>query len=130
MKPKQLRIPFLIFVFASTTLVLGKLLIDPNIGQRRLTPVVFPQSVPLSGWQLQASEPFISKTTEYGQTIGKPFANGKQYRYSQNNLPLDIQMVYELESHSAYQQFLSNLPVLVTKELSDLIANRNECDYR
>ncbi len=108
MKSKQLRIPLLISIFAGATLVLGKLLLDPNIGKRQLTPVVFPQAVPLKGWQLQASEPFISKTTNYGQTIGKPFDQGKLYRYSQNNLVLDIEMVYEIESHSAYQQFLRN----------------------
>ncbi|PSB34070.1 cyanoexosortase A system-associated protein [Chlorogloea sp. CCALA 695] len=105
---KQLRIPLLIFIFAGTTIVLGKLILDPNIGKRQPTPVAFPQNVPLEGWQFQKSEPFISKTDKKGQTVGKPFAKGKYYRYSQNNLLLDIEMVYELESFSAYQQFLSN----------------------
>ncbi|WP_009633931.1 cyanoexosortase A system-associated protein [Synechocystis sp. PCC 7509] len=126
MKLKQLHIPLLIFVFASTTLVLGKLLIDPNIGKRQLTPVVFPQNVPLNGWQLQSSEPLISKTAEYGQTIGKPFDKGKQYRYSQNNLLLDIQMVYEIESHSAYQQFLSNYSPLPTSSNEQFFVARQQ----
>ncbi len=108
MKSKQLRISLLIFTFASTTLALGKLLVDPNIGKRRLTPVVFPQTVPLSGWQLQASKRFISRTTEEGQVIGKPLDRGKQYRYIQNNLPLDIETIYELESQGEYKLFLRN----------------------
>ncbi len=108
MKSKQLRIPLLIFVFASTFLVLGRLVLDPSVGKRQPTPIVFPQTVPLDGWKLQASKPFISKTDEYGQTIGQPFAKGKSYRYSQNNRLLDIEMIYELESSSAYQKFLSS----------------------
>ena len=77
MMSKQLRIPLLMFIFAGTTIVLGKVILDPNIGKRQLTPVTFPQNVPLKGWQLQKSEPFISKTDKYGQTVGKPFAKAK-----------------------------------------------------
>lgn len=108
MMSKQLRILLLMFIFAGTTIVLGKVILDPNIGKRQLTPVAFPQSVPLEGWQFQKSGYFISKTDKEGQTVGKPFANGKHYRYSQNNLLLDIEMLYERESYGAYQQFLSN----------------------
>ncbi len=124
MKYKQLRIPLLIIIFASTTLVLGRLILDPSIGKRKHIPVVFPQSVPLNGWQLQASEPFISKTTDYGQIIGKPYANGKKYRYSQNNLVLDIEMIYELESDSVYLHFLSNYSPIVTTNREQFFAIR------
>ncbi len=108
MKSKQLRIPLLIATFASTALVLGKLLLDPNIGKRQLTPIVFPPSVPLDGWQFQSREQFIGKSDEYGQTVGKPFDKGKLYRYKQNNLPLDVETIYELESHGEYKLFLRN----------------------
>lgn len=108
MKSKQLRIPLLIATFASTILVLGKLLLEPSISKRQLTPIVFPQTVPLNGWQFQSSEPFIAKTSLYGQTIGKPFDKGKWYRYKQNNLLLDVQTIYELESPGEYKLFLRN----------------------
>ena len=108
MMDKQLRIPLLMFIFAGTTIVLGKVILDPNIGKRQLTPISFPQNVPLEGWQFQKSEPFISVTEESGQTIGKPFAKGKKYHYSQNNLPLKIQMIYELDSFGEYKLFLRN----------------------
>ncbi len=106
MMSKQLRIPLLMFIFAGTTIVLGKVILNPNIGKRQLTPIIFPRNVPLEGWQLQKSEPFISRTDSYGQTVGKPFAKGKKYRYSQNNLPLNIQMIYELDSSGEYKLFL------------------------
>lgn len=108
MKFKRLRIPLLIFTFASITLVLGKLILDPNLGKRRLTPIVFPQAVPLSGWQLQANKPFISKTTENNQIIGKPYDKGKIYQYRQNDKFLDIETVYELDSFGEYKLFLRN----------------------
>ena len=108
MMSKQLRIPLLMFIFAGTTIVLGKVILDPNIGKRQLTPITFPQNVPLEGWQLQKSEPFISITDNYGQTTGEPFDKGKMYRYSQNNLPLNIQMIYELDSFGEYKLFLRN----------------------
>ncbi len=108
MKSKQLRIPLLIVTFASTTLVLGKLLLDPNVGKRQLTPIVFPQTVPINGWQFQESQPFISTTAEKGQTIGKPLDRGKRYRYSQNNLVLDVETIYELETQGEYKIFLQD----------------------
>jgi cyanosortase A-associated protein len=108
MKLKQLRIPLLIVTFASTTLVLGKLLLDPNVGKRQLTPLVFPQNVPIDGWQFQGSKPFIGKTNLYGQTVGKPFDKGKWYRYRRNNLTLEIQTIYELETYGEYKLFLRN----------------------
>lgn len=127
MKYKQLHIPLLMLVFASATVVLGRLLLDPSIGKRQPTAVVFPQSVPLEGWQFQVSEPFISKTTDYGQVIGKPYANGKQYRYSQNDLVLNIEMVYQLESDSSYSQFISNYsPVAVTNQNQFFITREHE----
>ena len=67
---KQLRIPLLMFIFTGTIIVLGKIILDPNIGKRQLTPITFPQSVPLEGWKIQKSEPFISKTEKYGQIVG------------------------------------------------------------
>lgn len=112
MKSKQLRIPLLIFVFASTFLVLGRVVLDPKVSKSKPTPIVFPQTVPLAGWKLEASEPFLSKTDESNQTIGKPLAKGKLYRYSQNNLLLDIEMVYELKKQQ-------RLPAVFIKIQSD-----------
>ena len=108
MKLKQLRISLLIFTFAGTTLIAGKLALDPNLGKRQRNFLVFPETVPISGWQSQGSKPFIGKTTEDKQIIGKPFDRGKQYRYSQNNLPLEVETIYQLDSFGEYKLFLRN----------------------
>ena len=112
MKSKQLRILLLIFTFASITLVVGKLILDPNIGKRRLAAIVFPETVPLDGWKLQANKPFVSRTTEDKQTIGKPLERGRSYQYSQNNQLLDIETIYELDSFGEYKLFLRNYSAL------------------
>lgn len=104
--PKQLQIPLLIFVFANIAVVLSKVVLDPTIGKKTVTPFVFPQSVPLSGWQLVASEPLKVKTAE--ATEKKEIPNGKQYRYTKDDLTLDVEMLYELETHGEYKEFLRN----------------------
>lgn len=106
--PKPLQIPLLMFVFANVALVLGKVLLDPSIGKRVPTPFVFPQTVPLSGWQLVASEPLKNHAQQLGQVRPKNLPNGKQYRYTKDNQTLDVEMVYELETHGEYKEFLRN----------------------
>lgn len=104
--PKQLQIPLLMFVFANIALVLGKVVLDPTIGKKTVTPFVFPQTVPLSGWQLVASEPLKSPNKEPGQAPSKESLNGKQYRYTKDNQTLDVETVYELETHGEFKEFL------------------------
>lgn len=103
--PKQLQIPLLIFVFANIALVLSKVVLDPTIGKKTVTPFVFPQNVPLSGWQQVASNPLKIKTAEAKE---KEIPNGKQYRYTKDGLNLDVDMLYELETHGEYKEFLRN----------------------
>lgn len=126
MKSKQLRISLLIVTFASTTLVAGKLILDPNLGKRKLTPIVFPETIPLSGWQSQGSHPFISRTSEDKQTIGKPFARGKHYRYNQNNLPLDVEAIYELDTFGEYKLFLRNYSSIKTVPSEQFFVTRQK----
>ncbi|KJH71140.1 cyanoexosortase A system-associated protein [Aliterella atlantica] len=110
--PKQLQIPLLMFVFANVAIVLGKVLLDPTIGKKTVTPFVFPQTVPLSGWQLVASEPLKIPAKEAGQAPVKELPNGKQYRYTKDNQTLNVQMLYELETHGEFKEFLRNFTSL------------------
>lgn len=109
--PKQLQIPLLIFIFVNTAVVLSKLLLDPKIGtinNKVVTPFVPPQSVPLSGWQFVGSEPVKVKPPKPGEAQYQKSFTGKLYRYTKDDQTLDVEMLYELETHGEYKEFLRN----------------------
>lgn len=104
---KQLRIPLLIFTFASTLLVFGKLTLDPTSGKRKVTPFVFPQLVPLPQWQLIASQPLKERVVER-QQLPESVLPGRHYRYIQNGLHLDINVYYEVETTGDVKNLIEN----------------------
>jgi cyanosortase A-associated protein len=110
---KQLRTPLLVLTFASIFLVLGKVIILPTQDKRTVTPFVFPQEVPLPQWQFVSSHPLPSGGTEKQGSRGEEMTSvvshqkenkkiqpdselisQKHYQYTQNNLPLNIEMRY------------------------------------
>lgn len=94
---KKLRIPVLIFTFASAVFVFGKTISDPAIGKRTATPFVFPAKVPLPQWQFVASKSLPSRTIDE-LPYGKMVLPGMQYSYQQNGIPLKIEMRYEVNA--------------------------------
>lgn len=121
---KQLRTPLLILTFANILFVFGRLILDPNIGKRTVTPFVFPPVVSLPQWQLVASNPLKNQTVEQ-PPFGKLIFPGRQYRYIQNDLPassgastarrslaplasLDIKMRYLVETDGDVKQFIKD----------------------
>ncbi len=108
---KQLRIPLLMLTCANVLFVLGRSIVDPSIGKRTVTPFVFPSEVPLAQWQMVASQPLENKTVEQ-PPLGNVVVPGRQYRYIQNGLPLDIKMRYELQTNGNGLQFIrSSTPI-------------------
>lgn len=104
---KQLRIPLLILTCANVLFVFGRSILDPTIGKRTLTPFVFPSVVPLAQWQLVASQPLKANTVE-SSSFGKLELPGRQYRYIQNGLPLDIKTRYEVETDGDVKEFIKS----------------------
>lgn len=104
---KQLRIPLLAFTFANVLLVFGRSVLDPSIGKRTLTPFVFPPVIPLPQWQLVESQPLKGETIEL-LAFGKVVLPGREYRYVQKELPLNIKMGYELEADGNFKRFIKN----------------------
>jgi len=84
---KQLRIPFLAVTFGSILWVFGKVILLPSTDRHSVTPFIFPEEVPLPGWQPLASHPLV-------KPINKELIAGRRYQYSQNERVLDIEMRY------------------------------------
>jgi cyanosortase A-associated protein len=86
---KQFRLPLLALTFSSVFLVLGKVIIHPNAEKSTLTPLIFPETVPLSEWQLNPKYSQPASTKEDSNLIAQ-----KHYQYIQKDVPLDIEMRY------------------------------------
>lgn len=80
-------------LLATTTVAIGFVLLKslgtPHFVERKETFFVFPETVSLKGWQPAASTRAESLTSN-----SKDKVFGRDYRYLQNNLSLDIQMRY------------------------------------
>jgi cyanosortase A-associated protein len=86
---KKLRIPILSVTFASTLLVLGKVIFPPNQNKSTIATFVFPKEVPLSEWELVSTLPIPMPTQPNPELIA-----AHHYRYIQKNQHLDIKMRY------------------------------------
>ncbi len=88
---KTARISILAVTFTGVLLVVGKLTFYPSAGNLSATPFEFPESVPLAEWQMQNSAPLkISDTSQVKV--------GRKYEYQKNNLDLEIEMRYVVET--------------------------------
>ena len=103
----KLRIPVLIFTFASAVLVFGRTIVDPGIGRRTATRFVFPSEVPLPQWQFVASKSLPNQTIDE-LPYGKLVLPGMQYSYKQNGIPLEIKMRYEVNTSGDVKQSIEN----------------------
>lgn len=108
---EKFRIPLLAIVFGTVFFFLGKaILFSPSerssVVSSRFTPFVFPTNVPLSGWQLSSSSsppaPLTLPPTADTETYSLRTLARKQYRYIQNNLPLDIHMTYVVNTSGKF----------------------------
>ncbi|MBW4573191.1 MAG: cyanoexosortase A system-associated protein [Tolypothrix carrinoi HA7290-LM1] len=86
---KQFRLPLLALTFSGVFLVLGKVILFPNAEKSTLLPVVFPDAVPLSEWQLNTKYSQPTLTKEHSNLIAQ-----KHYQYTQKDQSLNIEMRY------------------------------------
>jgi cyanosortase A-associated protein len=100
------RTPLLIFTFVNVLFVLSRVLFDADIGKRKIIPLAFPTTVPLSQWQQVASQPLPDRIVEQ-EPYGKIAFPGRRYQYKQNNLLLTIEMRYELNAEGDGQQAIA-----------------------
>ncbi len=86
---KQFRLPLLALTFSSVFLVLGKVILLPNAEKTTLAAFLFPETVPLSEWQLNTKYSQPTSTKEDSNLIAQ-----KHYQYIQKDVSLDIEMRY------------------------------------
>ncbi|MGI2901983.1 cyanoexosortase A system-associated protein [Tolypothrix sp. VBCCA 56010] len=86
---KQFRLPLLALTFSGVFLVLGKVILFPKAEKSTLTPLVFPDAVPLSEWQLNTKYSQPTLTKEHSNLIAQ-----KHYQYIQKDQSLNIEMRY------------------------------------
>lgn len=83
MKWKQLRLPLLVFTFASIFLVLSRTTLALSVGKRKVTTFEFPPAVFLPQSELVSSKPLPNLTVERAP-YGKIDLPGMQYSYRQD----------------------------------------------
>ena len=102
------RIACLAFVTVATTLSLGKAAIDP---QGKITSVegyYFPESIPLSNWELSFTQPVNPRLVKPPAYILGDFVAGKHYRYRQSDRYLQIEMRYLINTNGDLKGFIKN----------------------
>jgi len=104
---QRLRTPLLIFTFINVLFVFSRVLFDADIGKRKVTPFTFPATVPLPQWQQVASQPLPDRIVEQ-EPYGKVAFPGKRYQYKKNDLLLNIDLRYELNTVGDGQQAIAN----------------------
>lgn len=92
---EKVRLGLLSVVLGGVFLVLGKAVLAPEarigpvMAGTSITPLVFPAVVPLPGWQAVQSHPLAAPVAKRDENL-----SGRNYRYSQQGLPLEIEMRY------------------------------------
>ena len=102
---EKLRLSLLAVIFGSVFYILGKTIVPQSTAN--INSFVFPKAVPLSAWQLQKSRPMdapIAKIPSY--------LFGRHYQYIQNNLMLDIEMRYLVNTPGDVKYFIRFVPPL------------------
>lgn len=97
--------------------VLGKSIFYPTVKDSTVTPFVFPTAVPLPQWQLVKTGPVNSQLIKPPAYLSGKYVSGKRYYYIQNDLSLDIEMRYLVNTNGDLKSFIKSytgqlLPVL------------------
>ncbi|HIK50636.1 MAG TPA: cyanoexosortase A system-associated protein [Oscillatoriales cyanobacterium M59_W2019_021] len=100
----QLRLPLLAFNLLTTGFVLGKSLIDPQVGQ--MASFEFEENVPLSQWQ--SVETKRLKPLPEPDTEGSILKVGRFYQYRQDDRVLDVKMRYVVRTRGEVQKFIQD----------------------
>ena len=99
---KNIRISLLGVTLGGVLLVLGKVTLYPALSSRIVTPFVFPTAVPLTKWQPLQSHPLVDQTAKH-----PTYLSGRRYQYIQDNIQLDIEMRYLVDTDGDVKAFLN-----------------------
>ena len=99
---KTIRISLLAATFGGVLLALGKSILYPTVGNA-VTSFIFPAMVPLLEWQHLESKPLDNSRIENSKNLF-----GRQYRYVRNNLYLDIEMRYLINTNGDVKAWIED----------------------
>ena len=100
---KHLRLIFLSAIFTAVLGVLLKSILIPSTN-KITTPLSFPATVPLDGWQTLPSSTLVGADGDRTS----PFLSGRHYQYIKNNLTLDVEMRYFVNTNGEVKDFIKN----------------------
>lgn len=119
---KPARISLLAVTLGGVLLVAGKLVLYPSTGNRAATPFEFPSSVPLADWQMQNSAPLeVKKPSEV--------KSGRKYEYRKNNVALEIEMRYVVDTNGDVASMMKGHSVLKSSPGKLELANTEKVGY-
>jgi cyanosortase A-associated protein len=90
---KLTREKLLLLTSISIFLTLAKLIFDSDAANRQVSEFTFPANINLAPAKILASEPLTDITMQQPRQYDAVIA-GRYYRYSQNSIPIDIEMRY------------------------------------
>ena len=97
---EKLRLSLLAVIFSSVFFILGRTILTPTASSSTFTSFVFPTAVPLPKWQPVASRPLAAPIADPN------YPSGRIYQYVQNDLPLDIEMRYVVNTNGNVKSFI------------------------
>jgi cyanosortase A-associated protein len=99
---KQIRFGLLVVVSGAALVVFVKTALYPNQPKSNFAAYDFPQTVPLTGWQALDSHSLSNPIPE--QTN---YRSGRQYRYTQQHVSLDIEIRYIVGTDGDIKAFIA-----------------------
>jgi cyanosortase A-associated protein len=113
---KPVRISILAVTLGGVLLVVGKLALYPKVANLTTVEYNFPESVPLSEWQMVESLPLkIAETSQVKV--------GRKYRYQKNNLSLEVEMRYVLGTNGDVASMMKGHTILKSSPGKLAVAN-------
>lgn len=100
---EKVRISLLAAIFGGVFCVLGRTILTPAASKVAATPFAFPADVPLPEWQFKSSHALAVPIT-----TNPSYLSGKYYQYIHNNLTLDIEMRYVINTKGDIKSLIKN----------------------
>lgn len=109
MKSQEVRIYLLAFICLGVLVTLGKLIIDPEAGNRKVSEFTFPSDVPLVGAKMLESKPLIDTVIQQPRQYDSVIS-GRRYRYTKNGITFNIEMRYVVGTLGNVEGFITKNP--------------------
>ncbi|MBO3458905.1 cyanoexosortase A system-associated protein [Aetokthonos hydrillicola Thurmond2011] len=109
MKWQKIRMLLLALTCIGVLANLGKLIVEPEAGNHKVTEFNFPTDVPLIGSKMLESKPLIDTVIQQPRKYDSVIS-GRVYHYTQNGISLNIEMRYVLGTLGNVEGFITQKP--------------------